>query len=169
MGPRLFFLACALVLLVAQAVFGRTVQIGSAAPDLYLLFVVYLVSVLRPSRALLAAWALGLVRDCWTPAPLGVDACALLAAAGLLVVAHRRFVLDTDVALALLAFLAGLVHGAVWAAAVSVSGTGTEFLVLYGRIALPVALYSAVLMPLFARMMTAGLRRVSGGRDLRLA
>ena len=163
MVRRVFLVACAFLLLVAQGVLGPSLAIGFVAPDFYLLFVVYLVGLLSPSRALVSAWALGLLRDSWTAAPLGVDACALLAAAGLLVWANRRFVLDTDVARALLAFLAGLVHGAVWAVALHAATPYVGFWSLFVRIGLPAAAYSAVLMPLFGRAMTASMRRLPGG------
>lgn len=169
MAARLLFAAAALGLLVLQIVLGRTLQVGGVSPDLYVLFVVYLVRVLPPGRALAAAWGLGLLRDCMTPAPLGLDAAALLAAAGLLVWAHRRFVLDTDIALAAMAGATGLVHGAVWACAMSLTETGGSFGVMFGRIAVPAALYAAVLMPPFARAAAAIERRLPSTRTYRLA
>ena len=141
-----------LLLLALQTTLSRTLQIGAATPDFYLLFVVYLIGVLTPGRALLTAWCLGLLRDCLTPGPLGADAGAMLCVAGLLVFAHRRFLLQTDVALAAFTFVAGLTHGALWAAAMHLGDTGTTFTPLFLRIGVPVAVYTAVLMPFFARV-----------------
>ena len=156
--PLLFLLVKA-VWLVVQTALGSVIQIGGVMPDLFALYIVYLVRRWPPAQALGAAWTLGLLRDCLTPAPLGLDALALLAAAGLLVWAHRRFVLDTDIALAVLGGGSALVHGSVWAYAVAAGGAGDTFTVLFLRIALPVAVYNALLMPLFARAGNAVLGR----------
>lgn len=156
-------------LLALQMVFATTLQIGPAAPDFYLLFIVYLVSVLSPSRLLLSAWTLGLLRDCLTPAPLGVDALALLLVAGMLVYAHRRFVFDTSLALAAFAFIGGLLHGAVWAAGMHFSWTGARFGPLFLRIGVPVAVYTALLMPAFARLADAVARPAAPPREVRLS
>ncbi len=167
LGAFLFF--GTLLLLAFQTTLSRTLQIGAAAPDFYLLFVVYLVGILSPSRALVTAWGLGLLRDCLTPAPLGADAGVMLLVAGLLVAAHRRFVLDTDLALAFFTFVAGLTHGALWAAAMHFSGQGATFGSLFLRIGLPVAVYTALLMPPFARVANRIVRPTPPLREIRLS
>lgn len=160
MVRALLFVLVAALLLVVQTALGAMVDVAGVMPDLFLLLVVYLVGRWPPGQAMVAAWTLGLARDCMTPAPLGLDAFALLVAASVLVWAHRRFVLDTDVALAVLGGLSALLHGAVWALALDVGSANTTFVRLFVRIALPVAAYNALLMPVFARAANGLLRRL---------
>lgn len=163
-----FVLGGTLLLVVLQSVLAPTVRIGPVVPDFYLMFVVYLVGLLSAPRALFAAWALGLVRDCLTPAPLGVDAFAMLLVAALLLMAHRRFVFERVAALAMFTFIGGLVHGAVWAAAMHIGGAGLSFDTLFLRIGIPVALYSAAVMPVFAWLADGMLGERPSYREVRI-
>jgi rod shape-determining protein MreD len=132
------------LVLVLQSTILHRIEIAGVRPDLLVAFVVYFGWMRGPIAGTLGGFGIGLVQDLDAAGPLGLNALSktvvgfLVAKAGFRV--HRS---DLGVRFSFFG-VAMLVHDLIYFAAIT-GGDGLEFLRQMGLVALPSALYTAVL------------------------
>jgi rod shape-determining protein MreD len=148
------------LVLVLQSTVLHRIEIAGVRPDLLVAFVVYFGWMRGPIAGTLGGFGIGLVQDLDAAGPLGLNALAkavigfLVAKAGFRV--HRS---NVGVRFSFFA-VAMLVHDFIYFAAIT-GGDGLEFLRQMGLVAVPSALYTAVLtLGLLAVMERFSRRRI---------
>lgn len=150
----LFALAAVLVVCV-QAGILAPLSPGGTLVTLPLIFAVYVGLYSVKARGLVACWLLGLLRDCFSPAPMGLFAALYLAVGAFAFVVGKRFYVNALLVQAGVLFAATLLVSAARLAVLDPASGGRVLAAMGGRMLLAGALTALVGVPVMALLRKA--------------
>ncbi len=144
----LIMLAFVLVSLILQSTFLNSFQVFGVKPDLVLLLVVYNAFMKGHREGAFVGFCAGLMQDIFTGGYIGLNALSYMTVGYLIGMTESKLYKESTLIMMALAWLASAGEQLLYYLVMSYSGVAMSPLVVLGRIILPTATYTVLLVPL---------------------
>ncbi len=156
---NMLWLATVIFMALIQSTWPDALKIQGVTPDLTLLLVVFFAALDGEERAMLTGVIGGVYQDVASEAVLGHHVVCLVIVGYMVGRLATRLIADHPAVRVGLVFLAGVVHGIIFASIAYVQRPDTEAFYTIGIAAVPAAFYTALLTPLVYFVLSRMFRR----------
>ena len=163
----LFILAIIILALILQSAFVDSFQIWGTKPDLVLLLIVYNAFLRGHREGAFVGFCGGMLQDIFTGGYFGLNALCYMTAGYLVGMTEAKLYKESSLIMMALAWFASAGEQLLYYLLLSYAGVAMSPLMALGRVILPTAVYTALLVPLtYKRFQSSNQKGLLRGREV---